>query len=161
LFAQHGTAVLRYLSHLTNDAAAAEDLGQEVYLRIVRGAEHYEPRNRERAWIFRIARNVFLDEYRRESRRRRAVSAQQPTAVAPVQMIRLELRSALDRLATQDRDAFLLCEVGGLTYDEVATMLTLTVPSVRSRIYRARLALRGMLLPAEGTASPQNEEPQL
>lgn len=154
LFAQHGAAVRRYLCRLTNDSTAAEDLVQDVYLRIVRASDNYESRERERAWIFRIARNVFLDHYRTQSRRERVPADAGQAAVRPMQVIRLELQSALDRLGREDREAFLLCELGGLTYEEIGTTMGLSVPSVRSRIYRARLALRGMLLHSESTIFP-------
>jgi DNA-directed RNA polymerase specialized sigma24 family protein len=55
----------------------------------------------------------------------------------------------LQRLDEIDREAFLLCELGGLRYDEIAALLGLTVAGVRSRIYRTRLALRSMLAPPE------------
>jgi RNA polymerase sigma factor (sigma-70 family) len=61
IFEQHGSAIRRYLRRLSGHADVANDLTQDVYVRVVRAAAQYEPRERERAWLFRIARNVFLD----------------------------------------------------------------------------------------------------
>jgi RNA polymerase sigma-70 factor (ECF subfamily) len=146
LFEQHGTVVHRYFTRLTGDSTAAEDLTQEVFLRVVRGGHRYEHRERERAWVFRIARNVLLDLRRRESRAPAGDSRLEPI-VAAAQSTRVSLREALARIPAEDREAFLLREVAGLGYAEIATTTASTVPAIRSRIYRARLALRDMLNP--------------
>lgn len=147
MFERHGQAIRRYLRRLTGQSDVAEDLAQDVYLRVVRSAHRYEPREREQAWLFRIARNVFLD-YRKQQARRIVAGETEPHAfVAPSQAVRTDLAAALARLDELDREAFLLCEVGGLRYDEIAATLDLTVAAVRSRVYRARLALRAMLMP--------------
>jgi RNA polymerase sigma factor (sigma-70 family) len=152
LFEQHGSAVRRYLRRLTGEPELARDLAQDVYLRVVRSADRYEPREREQAWIFRIARNVFLDHRRAQARQPRidATGAEwggAERAGAAAQATRVDLDEALQRLDAVDRDAFLLCELGGLRYEEVAATLDLTVAGVRSRIYRVRLALRAALSP--------------
>jgi RNA polymerase sigma-70 factor (ECF subfamily) len=146
LFEQHGTVIHRYFNRLTGDMAAADDLTQEVFLRVVRGGHAYEHRERERAWVFRIARNVLIDLRRRELRAPTLDSRVEPIT-APLQSTRASLREALALIPTEDREAFLLREVAGLGYAEIAVMTDSTVPAVRSRIYRARLALRDMLNP--------------
>ena len=144
-FEQHGSAVHRYFRRLTGDRCAADDLTQEVFLRVVRSAANYQPIERERAWIFRIARNVFLDDRRRERTAPAIVPVSTQRLAAPTQAVSLSLREGLDRLSPEDCDALLLAEVGGLTYTEIAQALRTTVPAVRNRIYRARLALRETL----------------
>jgi RNA polymerase sigma-70 factor (ECF subfamily) len=146
LFEHHGPAVRKYLHRLTQEPSIADDLAQEVFLRVVRGSARYEPRDRERAWIFRIARNVLLDYSRRKRRSLEDVVPAEAVG-AGTQGLRSDLHHALARLPDDERDAFLLGEIGGLTYAEIASMTETTVPSVRSRIYRARLALREMLRP--------------
>ena len=146
VFEQHGSAVHRYFRRLTGDASAAEDLTQEVFLRVVRGGGHYEARERERAWVFRIARNVLLDRHRQTSRVPPPALNAEPITAAP-QTMRVGLREALAQLPADEREAFLLREVGGLSYDEIAAATDSTMPAVRSRIYRARLALRDKLIP--------------
>lgn len=154
LFEQHGSAVRRYLRRLTGEADLASDLAQDVYVRVVRGAGHYEPRERERAWVFRIARNVFLDHRKAQGRRPQLEAVRAESVGEPAQAVRTDLDAALERLDDVDRDAFLLCELGGLRYDEIAGTLGLTVAGVRSRIYRTRLALRDSLVPPSRTTPP-------
>ena len=146
VFERYGTDVHRYFRRLTGSTSDADDLAQEVFLRIVRAEGDYQARERERAWLFRIARNVFLDDWRR-SHRRPTVQASVEAAVPPAQAIGSGLRQALAQLPTDDREAFLLSEVGGLTYAEIAALTSTTTAAVRSRIYRARLALRSRLDP--------------
>jgi RNA polymerase sigma-70 factor (ECF subfamily) len=146
LFEEHGVVIHRYFKRLTGDAAAAEDLTQEVFLRVVRSGDRYEHRERERAWVFRIARNVLLDRRRDEMRAPVLESRLEPITMPP-QSTRTSVREALALIPAEDREAFLLREIGGLAYAEIAAMTSSTVPAIRSRIYRARLALRDMLTP--------------
>jgi RNA polymerase sigma-70 factor (ECF subfamily) len=146
LFEQHGTVIHQYFKRLTGDSAAAEDLTQEVFLRVVRGGHRYEDRERERAWVFRIARNVLLDRRRHESRAPAVDARLEPITAAP-QSTRASLREALALIPAEDREAFLLREIAGLGYAEIAATTDSTVPAIRSRIYRARIALRDMLNP--------------
>jgi RNA polymerase sigma-70 factor, ECF subfamily len=146
LFEQHGPAVRRYLHRHLRESAAAEDLCQEVFLRVVRAADDYQARERDRAWVFRIARNVLVDHQRRRARTpENAVAVRLPQA--PSQAVVADVNQALARVPADDRDAFLLAEIGGLTYEEIALLTESTVAAVRSRIYRARLALRDLLMP--------------
>jgi RNA polymerase sigma-70 factor (ECF subfamily) len=75
------------------------------------------------------------------------VTADWDVRVEPTQATATDLRRALNRLPNEERDAFLLAEVGGLTYTEIAAAIDSTVAAVRSRIYRARLSLRDQLMP--------------
>ena len=147
LFGRHGRAVRHYLRAATGSAELAEDLAQDVFVRVVRSVGQYEPRERERAWLFRIARNILLDHRRRLAARPSSGGVVAHAVVVPTQALRTDLDSALARLPEAEREAFLLAELGGLTYDEIARVLQITAPAVRSCIYRARLALRTLLSP--------------
>ena len=144
LFERHRRQVRGYLRGLTGSADLAEDLVQEVFVRVLRSADRYQPRDRDRAWLFRIAKNAFIDQVRRNG-----VRTEMPVipavSVAATQDLRVELRRALEALPDQERDAFLLAEVGGLSYAEIADTLEGTAPAVRGSIYRARQALRAAL----------------
>jgi RNA polymerase sigma-70 factor, ECF subfamily len=143
---RHGRSIRQYILRATRRVSVAEDLVQEVFLRIVRAAPGYDPRERERAWVFRIARNVLIDSQRREARSR---EDHRPVDVAsgPAQALSAALDAALAALAPEDRECFLLAEVGGLTYAEIERVTGSSVAAIRSRVYRARMALRASLSP--------------
>jgi RNA polymerase sigma-70 factor, ECF subfamily len=150
IFDRRHLAVFRFLRRMTGNATVAEDLTQEVFLRVVRGAETYEERERELSWVFRIARHVLVDRHRSEARSPAAVAIEDvsPFAVPPLQSVGLAIDEALVRLPDAEREAFLLREVAGLGYQEIAKVTVATPDAVRMRIYRARLALRTALGPA-------------
>jgi RNA polymerase sigma-70 factor, ECF subfamily len=147
MFERHGRSVRQYLRALTGSAELAADLSQEVFLRVVRGADRYEPRERERAWLFRIARNALTDHRRRAAVRPIGSGGSIELAVPPAQGLATELGRAMAGLPDAEREAFLMAELGGLTYVEIAAALELSLPAVRSAIYRARLSLRAALMP--------------
>jgi RNA polymerase sigma-70 factor (ECF subfamily) len=151
----HGAAVRAYFRRAAG-ADVADDLVQEVFLRVVRFADGFESRGRDRAWLFTIAQRVLIDHVRDASRRERPVAPAgddgldvAPLAVTPaMQELRLLLDRALHALEPLDRDAFLLAEMAGLSYAEIAAVLGSSHAAVRSRLFRARLALRAALAPS-------------
>jgi RNA polymerase sigma-70 factor (ECF subfamily) len=155
----HGPAVRAYFRRAAG-ADVADDLAQEVFLRVVRFADGFEARGRDRAWLFTIAHRVLVDHFRQSSRSVQSVApanragvdgaADIEAAVAATQEVRVLLQRALHGLEPLDRDAFLLAEVAGLSYAEVAAVLDTSHAAVRSRVYRARLALRAALAPTKG-----------
>jgi RNA polymerase sigma-70 factor (ECF subfamily) len=150
LFADHRTGVYRYLCRLVGHTEAARDLTQEVFLRVTRAGLPETDAGGERAWIFRIARNLGLN-FLRDGARRPAMPMPATfvePASAPTQELSIVLAEALADLADVDRDVFLMREVGGLSYDEIAEACDLTTTAVRSRLHRARQQLRGALAPA-------------
>jgi RNA polymerase sigma-70 factor (ECF subfamily) len=145
LFTAHRDSVFRYLTRIVG-ASEASDLTQEVFLRVTRAAVPETTRDGERAWVFSIARNLALNHQRDRGRRPETVElddaarpASQDTAVA--------MRQALGRLAPLDRDVFVLREVVGLSYEEIAGSCDLTADAVRARLRRARVQLRDALAP--------------
>jgi RNA polymerase sigma-70 factor (ECF subfamily) len=147
LFERHHVAVYRFLRRMTGCAATAEDLTQEVFLKVVRAFETYEDREREKAWVFRIARNVLIDSHRKSTREIESAPLETAPAAGyqPPHSAAVILQDALERLADVEREAFLLREVGGLSYDEIGRLTNVTPDAVRMRIYRARSALRASL----------------
>ena len=153
LFERHGRSLRQYLRALTGSVELAEDLAQDVFVRVVRSADRYEPRERERAWLFRIARNAALDHRRREAVRPAGAGHALEPATGATQAIRASVREALAQLPEVEREAFLMAELGGLSYAEIAAALDVSVAAVRSCLYRARLTLRAALpAPSPGGA---------
>jgi RNA polymerase sigma factor (sigma-70 family) len=159
LFERHGRQVRQYLRGLTGSTDLAQDLAQDVFVRVVRSSDRYSPSDRERPWLFRIARNVFIDHHRRHGSRAEVSLDGCASSGSPTQDLRLEIRRAIGGLPALEREAFLLAQVGGLGYAEIAETLSVTVPAVRSLIYRARLALRSALRrPRPTPAFPRREQ---
>jgi RNA polymerase sigma-70 factor (ECF subfamily) len=147
LVATHRDGVFRYLSRIVG-AAEASDLTQEVFLRVARSVAPDGGVEAQRAWVFRIARNLALN-HRRDTQRRPATVELADAARPASQETAIALRQALDRLAPLDRDVFLLREAAGLSYDEIALACELSPDAVRSRLHRARLQLRASLVPRD------------
>lgn len=126
----------------------------------MRGLDSYEERSRETSWVFRIARNVLAD--RRRSQTRSPVDAPVHEAVAlarpAVQVLASALDQALLGLVDEEREAFLMREVGGLGYREIAEATGVTPDGARMRIYRARLALREALAPSQAAVTRTPKE---
>jgi RNA polymerase sigma-70 factor, ECF subfamily len=143
LFERHRRALRSYLRLATGSADIAEELSQDVYLRVVKSAEAYEPRGRDRAWLFSIARRLVIDHFRsRPPVPMPLAEISRPAA----QIVALSVKEAIARLPERERETFLLCEVGGLSYSEISSATRLTVPAVRSAIYRARMQLRAEVI---------------
>lgn len=138
---------------LTGNEADAQDLVQEVLLRVRRGLAAYRPGSME-GWLSRITTNAFLDEVRRRKRRPTEMLPQEPglalaspDAAGDLAASALpdELQAALRALPEEFRVAVVLCDVVGLPYTEIAEHLGVPVGTVRSRIHRGRRALREAL----------------
>jgi RNA polymerase sigma-70 factor (ECF subfamily) len=147
LFNEHRHGVFRYLCRLVGQAEPARDLTQEVFLRITRSGLPETDAGGERAWVFKVARNLGLN-FLRDGARRPLPAPLVERASAPTQELAVALDQALRALADLDRDVFLMREVGGLSYDEIAAACALTPTAVRSRLHRARQQLRATLAPA-------------
>ena len=143
LFARYRDPVYRFLRRLLRDGPLAEDLTQEAFLRAMNGA--YRENGHERAWIFQIARNLALDHVKAAARRPSTVVLEDARGSNGDRTLALALEDALGALAAEDREVFLMREVGGLSYAEIAEACGLTPDAVRSRLHRSRLALRKQL----------------
>jgi len=142
--------VFRYLG----DRAAAEDIAQEVFIRVYRHASRFSPAARVSTWLFKIARNLSLDEIRRRQRLHLAeaarvddwgrVAAASSTAAASYDLER-EITDALGKLPESQRAALLLRVNEGLSYREIGEVMDLSVASVESLIFRARQQLRAAM----------------
>nr|WP_269634813.1 MULTISPECIES: RNA polymerase sigma factor SigE [Nocardioides] len=159
----HSDRVFRLAYRLTGNRPDAEDLTQEVFIRVFRSLDTYTPGTFE-GWLHRITTNLFLDGARRKQRIRfdalsdERASRLESTDVAPEtsyadQRFDDDIELALATLPPDFRAAVVLCDVEGLTYEEIAEILDAKLGTVRSRIHRGRAMLRRALAhraPTEG-----------
>jgi RNA polymerase sigma factor (sigma-70 family) len=145
IFERHHLAVFRYFRRMTGRPDLAQDLSQEVFLRVVRGLEAYQDLGHEVSWLFRIARNVFIDHRRRARDEPVAFSEVEGVTADCRNLVAFGLQEALALLSERDREVFVLRETEGLTYAEIAVACETTEESVKSRLRRARLQLRTLL----------------
>jgi RNA polymerase sigma-70 factor (ECF subfamily) len=149
---EHGRFLYNVAFRLAGSDADAQDLVQEALLRVRRGLESYTPGALE-AWLARIVTNVFLDEVRRRRRRPSVAFPEEPDLVLPPTAasdeaggaLSDEVQHALAELPDEFRVAVVLCDVAGLSYDEIAGAQGVPVGTVRSRIHRGRRLLRAAL----------------
>jgi RNA polymerase sigma-70 factor (ECF subfamily) len=150
----HSARVYRLAYRLTGNPHDAEDLTQEVFVRVFRSLENYTPGTFE-GWLHRITTNLFLDQVRRKARVRfdalpddtervpgRELS---PEDALTTTLLDGDIEEALARLPEDFRVAVVLCDLEGLSYEEIAATLGIKLGTVRSRISRGRAQLRASL----------------
>ncbi len=152
---QHSARVYRLAYRLTGNRHDAEDLTQEVFVRVFRSLHTYTPGTFE-GWLHRITTNLFLDQARRRQRirfdslgddadQRLPSRLPSPDIAQAERLFDDDVEAALLSLAPQFRAAVVLCDVEGLSYEEIAEVLGLKLGTVRSRIHRGRAQLRKAL----------------
>lgn len=151
----YGRKIYNFAYRLTGNPDDAHDLVQEVLLRVRRGLANYQPGSFE-GWLWRITRNAFLDDVRRQKRRPTAPLpdevdrwADAATESADNEYARISLgddiQKALLELPIDFREAVVLCDVVGLSYEEIAQSVAVPIGTVRSRIHRGRKMLKELL----------------
>ncbi|HEV2301079.1 MAG TPA: sigma-70 family RNA polymerase sigma factor [Stellaceae bacterium] len=151
----------RYARALTRDPESADDLVQVSLLRGLVKEHLWQPGTSLRHWLFTVLHNLHVSEMRRSARERAGMSALDPaatTAMLPdpgAHARLLDLARAIARLPEGQRKVVLLVGLEGATYDEAAALLALPVGTVRSRLSRARDALRRHLGLADELAPPR------
>ena len=150
----HSARVYRLAYRLTGNRHDAEDLTQEVFVRVFRSLSTYTPGTFE-GWLHRITTNLFLDMVRRRAKirfdalpddaERIAGRERSPQQAYDEDHFDYDVQAALDALPPDFRAAVVLCDLEGLPYDEIAATLGIKVGTVRSRIHRGRSLLRASL----------------
>jgi RNA polymerase sigma factor (sigma-70 family) len=151
---EHSARVYRLAYRLAGNQQDAEDLTQETFVRVFRSLAEYTPGTFE-GWLHRITTNLFLDLVRRRQRirfdalpedtERLAGRERSPEQVYADLHLDPDVQSALDGLPPDFRAAVVLCDIEGLSYEEIAATLGIKLGTVRSRIHRGRLQLREAL----------------
>jgi RNA polymerase sigma factor (sigma-70 family) len=162
IFDRHAAEILRY-AHTRLGPDRAEDVTAETFLAAFRRRDHYDPAWADaRPWLFGIAIRLIGKHRRAEARYRRMLAATPASAAADdfgdrsaervtAQQFRPQLATVLDQLPGRDRELLLLVAWAGLTYEEAAQALGLTVSAVRSRLHRIRVKTRTALGGADPT----------
>ena len=145
LFADHYQPLFRYLCRAVGQADDARNLPRTSSCASAVPVVPEASRAELRAWLFRIARNLVIDYHRSRQRTPRLVASAAEPERPPSQDVVAAVNEALAALGDVDRDVFLMREVAGLGYDEIAKACDLTADAVRSRIHRTRLRLRADL----------------
>ncbi|HEX8510159.1 MAG TPA: RNA polymerase sigma factor SigE [Propionibacteriaceae bacterium] len=162
LVRDHSARVYRLAYRLTGNAHDAEDLTQDVFVRVFRSLHRFQPGTFE-GWLHRITTNLFLDGARRkqkirfdnladDSAERLPSTWPNPSEQLSAADLDHDVAAALGQLAPEFRAAVVLCDIEGLTYDEIATVLDIKIGTVRSRIHRGRAQLRKALAHRSPTA---------
>jgi RNA polymerase sigma-70 factor (ECF subfamily) len=151
---EHADRVYRLAYRLSGNRADAEDLTQETFVRVFKSLAEYTPGTFE-GWLHRITTNLFLDMVRRRQRirfdalpddtERLPGASPSPEQVYADTHLDPQIQAALDALTPEFRVAVVLCDIEGLTYEEIAATLGIKLGTVRSRIHRGRVQLREAL----------------
>lgn len=159
----HADLLYNYALRMTNNAADADDLVQETFLKAFRFWDKYEKGTNIRAWLFRIMKNSYINRYRREAKepdtvdydeiqnfyntiRDEAAEANDLQESAFGNLLDDDIATAIAALPEDFRTVVILCDIEGLTYEEIAEFLDCPLGTVRSRLHRGRSLLRTRLL---------------
>ena len=149
LFARYRKPLYGFFGRRLNNPERAEDLTQETFLAVIRAVSRYEPRASVRTYLYGIALKLLAAEQRRVFRNGAWSSAlglgtTEPNTDRTPDSV-LWVRQAMERLDASDREILMLREYEQLSYSEIAELLRIPVNTVRSRLFRSRLALKGYL----------------
>jgi RNA polymerase sigma factor (sigma-70 family) len=149
LFARYREPLYGYFRRRLDSRERADDLTQETFLAVIRATARYEPRALVRTYLYGIAMKLLSAERRRH--RKDAAAVEQSSGPAQEDAV-LWVREALQRLEAGEREILMLREYEQLSYEEIAGLLRIPLNTVRSRLFRARMALKSHLEPVEKEA---------
>lgn len=149
LFARYKQPLFGFFRRRLADPAQAEELTQETFLALLRNCLRYEPLALFRTYLYAISLKILRAHRRKTALRAMLLGTQIAIrkTYEPARDTELFLRQAVRKLDAQDREILLLREFEQLSYGEIAQLLKLPVNTVRSRLFRARMALRDLLQP--------------
>ncbi|MGA8145696.1 MAG: RNA polymerase sigma factor [Candidatus Acidiferrales bacterium] len=153
LFLRYRELVYAFFRRRINDPARPEELAQETFLAVLRGAQRYEPRATFRAYLFAIAFKILANDRRKAGHNSNGTAPRTdfPDPPAPGNSdAGLWVREAIAKLDGADREVLLLREYEDLSYEEIASVLRVPVNTVRLRLFRSRVALKEILVSVPG-----------
>jgi RNA polymerase sigma-70 factor (ECF subfamily) len=181
LVEKHQKRLVMVLEHLVSDRTQAEDLAQDVFLRVYRARERYVPTAKFSTWLYTITHNVASNSIRKSSRRKEVNLVTSPSGSMPVRPLdtmakdksnlmparladqkemEMVIREAIQSLGPRQRMAMLLSKYEGMSYNEIAESMELTTQAVKSLLSRARGNLKEALAPylSSGKSSRELDE---
>ena len=158
----HIEALKTFAFHLTYNDSDANDLVQETYLKAFRFIEKYEKGTNAKAWLFKILKNAYINEYRKKVKKPVKVDFEEIISFHEredadsflyadlredifTRVMGDEVTKAINALPEDFRTVILLCDIEGFSYEEMAKILEIPLGTVRSRLFRARNMLKDML----------------
>ena len=158
----HIDALKTFAFHLSYDEDDANDLVQETYMKAHRFIDKYEKGTNAKAWLFKILKNAYINEYRKRSKRPKRVDFEDIVSYHDsddsrvpgyldlreeifASMMGDEVTIAINSLPIDFRTVVLLCDVEGFTYEEISKIIDVPIGTVRSRLFRARNMLKEKL----------------
>jgi RNA polymerase sigma-70 factor (ECF subfamily) len=156
LFERYRQPIYAFFRRRLNDAARAEELAQETFLAVLKAAARYEPRALFRTYLYGIALNLLAAERRKAGRQASealAIGEEEQSRQAGMPTLHADpeagiwVRQGLAQLEAEQREVLMLREYEQLSYAEIADVLRVPVNTVRSQLFRARLALKELLAP--------------
>ena len=161
-FYPHFDALFNFAYHLTYNEADSNDLVQDTFLKAYRFINSYKEGTNAKAWLFKILKNAFINEYRKKSKRPTKVDFEEIVSYQNSEdtnynsfldlrheifqgMLGDEITAALNALPVDFKTVVLLCDIEGFTYEEMAKIIDIPIGTVRSRLHRARNMLKEKL----------------
>jgi RNA polymerase sigma factor (sigma-70 family) len=161
-FLPHADALTNFAYYLTQNETDVEDLVQDTFMKAFKAAESYEKGTNSKAWLFRIMKNTFINEYKRKKRHGQKIDYEEIVAFhdeedSPLtsytdlrteifgSMMGDEVMTAINELSVDYRTILLLCYVEEFQYEELAAIFEIPIGTVRSRLARARGLLKDKL----------------
>lgn len=161
---RHKRDIFRFILSKVTDRELASDLTQDVFVKLFKSADWYQPMGQFRSWLFRMAQNICIDYHRKhpkasilsldsknESDEELTLADQleddsaNPAREAEWGELQSAIASALDSLSEEQRTAFVLCQYQGMSYGEIALVQRVPVGTVKSRIHQALVTVRDFL----------------
>jgi RNA polymerase sigma-70 factor (ECF subfamily) len=155
-------ALYNFAYHLTYSEEDANDLVQEAYMKAYRFIDNYQVGTNAKAWLFRILKNAFINDYRKKNKQPTKVDYEEivnfhneeNTSYSSYQDLREEMfqnmmgdevTNAINALPVDFRTVILLCDIEGFTYEEISKIINIPIGTVRSRLHRSRNMLKEKL----------------
>jgi len=144
----HQGQIRAFLRRLTRNAALADDLAQDTFLRAFQKMDKIQDGEKTKSWLFQIAYRIFLDHIRKQKRRQALADENMPievdTAESPTGM-KMDIEQAMNALSTEQRAAVMLCLSYGMSHSEAAIALNQPLGTVKSHVARGKHKLRAFL----------------